>query len=229
MPQKTSSRPRKPAKSRKKTPPLTTRARRIVRGLRKLYPDADCALHHSNALELLVATILSAQCTDERVNQVTPQLFRRYPTAGDYADADPAELEERIRPTGFFRNKAKSIMGLGRGLVDAHGGEVPDRMEDLVELPGVGRKTANVLLGTWFGQPAIPVDTHVTRLVNRLELTGEKDAVKIEFVLQKLLPKKDWTFCSHAWIWHGRRVCKARKPACESCGIAPDCPFPAKR
>jgi endonuclease-3 len=229
MPKKTSSKPRKAPKSRRKPSPLATRARRIVRGLRKLYPDADCALHHSDALELLVATILSAQCTDERVNQVTPQLFRRYPTANDYAEADPAELEERIRSTGFFRNKAKSIMGLGRALVDAHGGEVPDRMEELVELPGVGRKTANVLLGTWFGQAAIPVDTHVTRLANRLELTSEKDAVKIEFVLQDLLPKKDWTFSSHALIWHGRRVCKARKPACEDCGIASDCPFPARR
>jgi endonuclease-3 len=224
MPKKTRSKPRRAAPTAERA-----RARKVVRGLRKLYPDADCALHHESALELLVATILSAQCTDERVNQVTPQLFRRYPTAVDYAEADPAELEERIRPTGFFRNKAKSISSLGRALVERHGGKVPDRMEDLVELPGVGRKTANVLLGTWFDQAAIPVDTHVSRLVQRLELTRETDAVKIEFALQGLLPKKDWTFTSHALIWHGRRVCKARKPACELCAIAPDCPFPSRR
>ena len=207
---------------------LVLRARRIVRGLRKLYSDADCALEHTNALELLVATVLSAQCTDERVNRVTPQLFRRYTTAEAYAETDLAELEQRIKPTGFFRNKARSIRGLGRALVEHHGGEVPDSMEQLVKLPGVGRKTANVLLGTWFGQPAIPVDTHVTRLANRLELTGERDAVKIEFALQELLPKKDWTFTSHALIWHGRRVCRARKPSCETCTLARDCSFPTK-
>ncbi len=207
----------------------TTRAGRLIRDLRRLYPDSDCALHHSNALELVVATILSAQCTDERVNQVTPSLFKRYPTAADYATADVAELEQLIRSTGFFRNKTKSIIGLGQGLAQHHDGEVPDRMEDLVKLPGVGRKTANVLLGTWFGQPAIPVDTHVTRLTNRLELTDETDAVKIEFALQELMPRKDWTFSSHALIWHGRRVCKARKPACEICGLVANCPFAAKR
>jgi len=202
-------------------------AAKVVTRLRRLYPDSDCALNHGSALELLVATILSAQCTDERVNQVTPALFTRYPGAADYAEAEASELEALIRSTGFFRNKTKSILGLGRALVNEHGGEVPDRMEDLVQLPGVGRKTANVLLGTWFGKPAIPVDTHVTRLSRRLGLTEEKDAVKIEFALQKLLPEKDWTFTSHALIWHGRRVCKARKPACDACAIAPDCPFPA--
>jgi len=206
---------------------LRQQARRVVTHLRRLYPDSDCALNHTTALELLVATILSAQCTDERVNQVTPALFTRYPAAADYAEADPAELETLIRPTGFFRNKGKSILGLGRALVAQHGGEVPDRMEELVELPGVGRKTANVLLGTWFGRPAIPVDTHVTRLSRRLGLTEEKDAVKIEFALQELFPEEDWTFTSHALIWHGRRVCKARAPACDACAIAPDCPFPA--
>ncbi len=206
----------------------TARAGRLIRGLRQLYPDSDCALHHSNALELLVATILSAQCTDVRVNQVTPSLFQRYPTAGDYATADVAELEQLIRSTGFFRNKTKSIIGLGQGLVQQHDGEVPDRMEELIQLPGVGRKTANVLLGTWFGQPAIPVDTHVTRLTNRLGLTEETNAVKIEFALQELFARKDWTFSSHALIWHGRRVCKARNPACEICGLAADCPFPVK-
>jgi len=205
---------------------LQARARRIVRGLRKLYPDSDCALEHHNALELLVATILSAQCTDVRVNLVTPALFRRFPGAADYADADPAELEDHVRSTGFFRNKARSLKNLGRMLVDDHGGEVPDRMEELVRLPGVGRKTANVLLGSWFGRAAIPVDTHVTRLSGRMELTRETDAVKIEFALQELLPRKDWTFSSHALIWHGRGVCKARTPDCERCSIRPDCPFP---
>jgi len=200
------------------------RARKIVRGLRKSYADADCALHHQNALELLVATILSAQCTDERVNQVTPGLFRRYPTAADYSAADPAELEDWIRSTGFFRNKAKSILGLGQALVERHGGEVPDEMESLVELPGVGRKTANVVLGSWFGKPAIPVDTHVTRLSNRLGFTRQKNAVKIESELQELIPRKDWTFASHALIWHGRRICKARRPDCDACTLRGDCP-----
>jgi endonuclease-3 len=207
----------------------STRARRIIRKLRRLHGDADCALIHTDALELLVATILSAQCTDERVNKVTPALFRRYPDAAAYAAAERTEVEALIRSTGFFRNKTKSILGLGCALIDKHGGVVPDNMDDLFKLPGVGRKTANVLLGTWFGKPAIPVDTHVTRLSNRLGLTTETDAVKIEFALQKLLSKKDWTFSSHALIWHGRRVCKARNPACERCTLADDCPFPAQR
>jgi len=206
------------------------RAGRILAGLHRLYPDADCALRHDDALQLLVATILSAQCTDERVNQVTPQLFRRYPTAADYAEAEAGELEERIRPTGFFRNKARSLRNLGRALVDRHGGRVPDDMERLVALPGVGRKTANVVLGTWFGVPGITVDTHVARLTrDRLALTGETDPVKIELDLQRILPRDEWTFGSHALIWHGRRVCKARRPDCVSCGIAADCPYPATR
>jgi endonuclease-3 len=191
-----------------------------------MYTDADCALHHSRALELLVATILSAQCTDARVNQVTPALFRRYPTAQDYAEAESAELEELIRSTGFFRNKARSLKGLGKALVERYDGAMPDRMDLLVELPGVGRKTANVLLGTWYGEPAIPVDTHVTRLANRLGWTTIKDAVKIEQQLMELLPRKDWTFSSHALIWHGRQVCAARKPRCEDCPLRPDCPYP---
>ncbi len=202
------------------------RARRIVRGLHRLYPDADCALHHRSAFELLVATILSAQCTDERVNQVTPVLFRRYPAAAALAAAKLPELEDLIRPTGFFRNKARSLVKLGQALVERHGGEVPDRMELLVKLPGVGRKTANVLLGTWFGVPGIAVDTHVKRLTHRrLELTAETDPVKIELALQRLLPEKDWTFASHALIWHGRRVCNARKPDCAACGIRHECFF----
>jgi len=202
------------------------RARRIVRGLRKLHSDADCALNHQNALQLLVATILSAQCTDERVNRVTPELFRRYPDAASLAETDIGELEERIRSTGFFRNKARSLKNLGRALADSHDGKVPDTMEQLVELPGVGRKTANVMLGTWFGKPAIPVDTHVTRLSGRLGLAVAKDAVKIERELQELLPENEWTFSSHALIWHGRRVCKARHPACETCALFKECPYP---
>jgi endonuclease-3 len=203
------------------------RARRIVRRLRRMYPDADCALHHGDALQLLVATILSAQCTDERVNQVTPTLFREFPDARAYAEADPAHLEDRIRPTGFFRNKTRALIGLGSALVDRHGGRVPDSMDELVLLPGVGRKTANVVLGTWFGKPALPVDTHVTRVANRLELTSHPtDAVKIERDLQQVLPRSAWTFTSHALIWHGRRICRARRPACESCGLRPDCPWP---
>ncbi|HKQ60648.1 MAG TPA: endonuclease III [Candidatus Polarisedimenticolaceae bacterium] len=200
------------------------RARRLARGLQRLHPDAHCALTHAGPLELLVATILSAQCTDERVNRVTPELFRRYRSAGDYAAADPSELERRIMPTGFFRNKARALIALGSALVERHGGEVPSTMDALVELPGVGRKTANVLLGTWFGKPAITVDTHVTRLSRRMGLTAETDPVKIEQELQQLLPPAQWTFTSHALIWHGRRVCQARRPDCPGCALRDDCP-----
>jgi len=202
------------------------RARRIVRGLKHLHPDAECALRHTDALQLLMATILSAQCTDERVNGVTPALFRVYPDAHALADAEPEQLEELIRATGFFRAKARSLKGLGQALVATHDGQVPETMDELVKLPGVGRKTANVILGTWFGQPAITVDTHVARLSGRLGLTKQRDAVKIERDLQQILPSEDWTATSHALIWHGRRVCKARKPACETCGLRRDCPFP---
>jgi endonuclease-3 len=205
------------------------RAARLVAGLSALYPDADCELTHHSALELLVATILSAQCTDQRVNLVTPSLFERYRSAADYARADAAELEPLIHSTGFFRNKAKSIIGLGQALVERHGGEVPQSMDELVKLPGVGRKTANVILGTWFHLPAIPVDTHVQRLAARMGLTGETDPVKIELALQRLLPEDQWSFASTALIWHGRRVCLARNPRCESCPLAPDCPFPQCR
>ena len=198
---------------------------RIVRRLKKLYPDSRTELAHGSALQLLVATILSAQCTDERVNQVTPALFARYKTAADFASADSLELESLIRPTGFFRNKAKSVIGLGRALVAEHRGKVPDRMEDLVKLPGVGRKTANVLLGSWFDRPAIPVDTHVIRVSGRLGLTRSTDPVEIEQDLAAILPERDWTFTSSALIWHGRRVCYARNPECERCALLPDCPF----
>jgi len=202
------------------------RAGRLLRGLRKLYADADCALHHKSAPELLVATILSAQCTDERVNQVTPRLFAKYKDARAYADADPDELEDLVRTTGFFRNKTRSILGLGRGLVERHGGKVPPDMDDLVKLPGAGRKTANVLPGRWYGLPGITVDTHVKRLSGRMGLTGETDPVKIGFALQEVFPEKDWTFASHALIWHGRQVCNARRPECDRCGLRSDCPFP---
>lgn len=208
------------------TAELKRRVRRVLAKLHRLYPDGTCALNHRSALELLAATILSAQCTDERVNLVTPALFRRYRKAADYAMADENELAELIRSTGFFRNKTRSLIGLGRALVERHAGKVPDTMEALFELPGVGRKTANVVLGTWFSQPAIPVDTHVKRLSGRLAFTGETDPVKIEFELQKLFPKKEWTFSSHALIWHGRRVCFARKPDCGNCPLRSDCPFP---
>ena len=212
----------------KPRPALRARAARIVAGLHALYPEATCALHHGNALQLLVATILSAQCTDERVNQVTPALFRAYPDARALATADTAELEALIRPTGFFRNKARSLMGLGRALEEHHGGRVPDTMEELSALPGVGRKTANVVLGTWFGKPAIPVDTHVTRLTGRLELTRETDPVRIEHDLMALLPEKEWTYTSHALIWHGRKICKALRPNCPACGLRRDCPWPSR-
>jgi len=205
-----------------------TRAKRLIRSLGELYANADCALHHENALQLLVATILSAQCTDERVNQVTPKLFKKYKDARAYAAADPDELEELVRTTGFFRNKTRSILGLGRALVECHNGEVPSEMDELIKLPGVGRKTANVLRGTWFGLPGITVDTHVKRLSGRLGLTDETDPVKIEFALQKVLSEEDWTFASHAIIWHGRRVCRARKPDCDRCTLRPDCPFPER-
>ena len=202
------------------------RALRIAHALRDLHPDAGCALRHGSALELLVATILSAQCTDERVNRVTPGLFRAYPDAAAYANADPARLEEAIRPTGFFRSKARALIATGRALVDRHGGEVPDRMEDLARLTGVGRKTANVVLGTWYGRPAIFVDTHVKRLAGRLGLTGHSDPDRIERDLMDLLPEDLWTATAHALIHHGRRVCSARSPRCDACGLRVDCPFP---
>jgi len=204
------------------------RVARLVAGLKRLYPDADCELRHGSSLELLVATILSAQCTDQRVNTVTPGLFARYKTTRDYASADIAEVEALVHSTGFFRNKAKAIIGLSRALLDRHGGEVPDSMDDLVKLPGVGRKTANVLLSVWFHEPAIPVDTHVVRLVSRLGLTKETDPVGIEFALRKILPESEWSFVATALIWHGRRVCFARNPSCDACALRRDCPFPKR-
>ena len=189
------------------------------------YPDATTALDWEDPLELLVATILSAQTTDVRVNAVTPTLFAKYPTAADYAEADPAELEEDIRPTGFFRNKAKSLRGMARALVEDHGGEVPRTMDELVALPGVGRKTANVVLGNAFGRDeGVVVDTHVRRLSNRLGFTAQNDPEKIEKDLMQTVPKRDWTVFSHLLILHGRSVCKARKPACGDCIVNDLCP-----
>jgi endonuclease-3 len=190
-----------------------------------LYPDAHCALDFTNAFELLCATILSAQCTDKRVNLVTPALFARYPDAASLAAARPEELEELIRSTGFFRSKAKSLIGMATGLVERHGGEVPADMEALTALPGVGRKTANVILGNAFGRnDGIVVDTHVTRLSNRLALTSESDAVKIEQALLPLFPQERWTMVSHLLIEHGRQVCDARKPRCGECVLSDVCP-----
>ena len=200
------------------------RARRMARKLAEIHPDAHCELDHRNALELAVATILSAQCTDVRVNEVTPNLFARYPTAAGYAGADRAELEELIRPTGFFRNKTDSLIKLGQALVARHGGEVPGTLDELVKLPGMGRKTANVILGNAFGVPGITTDTHFIRLTRRWHWTKETDPVKIEHAVAALIPKPDWTMLSHRVIFHGRRVCHARKPACGACTLAGDCP-----
>ena len=202
----------------------TRRARRIDRALAERYPDAHCELDFRSPLELLVATVLSAQTTDVRVNLTTPALFARFPTAADYAAADPEELEEILRPTGFFRAKARSVTGLGRALVDRHDGQVPARMVDLVALPGVGRKTANVVLGNAFGVPGLPVDTHVLRVSRRMGLTREEDPVTVERDLCALLPPREWTMFSHRVIAHGRRTCHARRPACGACPIQRWCP-----
>ncbi|RSZ64439.1 endonuclease III [Corynebacterium hylobatis] len=202
----------------------TRRARRINRVLAQIHPDAHCELDHRNPLELAVATVLSAQTTDVRVNQVTPELFRRYPTAAAYAAAEPAELEEILRPLGFFRAKTKSLIGLGEALVARFDGQVPTALEDLVSLPGVGRKTALVVRGNAFGLPGLAVDTHVTRLAGRLMLTEATDPLRIEQALCAQIEKKEWTMFSHRLIFHGRRVCHARRPDCVSCGIARDCP-----
>jgi endonuclease-3 len=201
------------------------RTEEILARLKAEYPESRCALDFRNPLELLVATILSAQCTDKRVNMVTPELFRRCPTAADYARIPSAELEELIRSTGFYRNKARSLRGMGQALVDEHDGEVPSEMEALLRLPGVARKTANVVLGNAFGiDEGVVVDTHVNRLSNRLALTTEKNPVKIERDLMTLVPRSDWTLWSHLLIDHGRAVCKARRPDCEGCVLLDRCP-----
>src|SRR3712207_86579 len=197
----------------------------VITRLKREYPDADTELNWRNPLELLVATMLSAQTTDVRVNMVTDHLFDRYRTAEDYAAADPAQLEEDIRPTGFYRNKARALQGMARALIERHGGEVPRTMADLVALPGVGRKTANVVLGNAFGvDEGIVVDTHVRRVSNRLGLTEEGDPEKIEQDLMQVVPEEDWTIFSHLLIFHGRRVCKARRPDCPGCVLNDHCP-----
>jgi len=194
------------------------------------YPGASCALRHENALQLLVATILSAQCTDKRVNEVTKPLFEKYPTVHDFADANLAELEEDVRPTGFFRNKAKAIKSMAEALVEKHGGEVPHTMEELLELRGVARKTANVVLGNVYGiNDGIVVDTHVNRLANRLGLTTETTPEKVERDLMELVPRDDWTIISHRLIDHGRAVCSARKPKCVECVLNDICPSANER
>jgi len=204
------------------------RADAVVALLADLYPDARCALTHENAYQLLVATILSAQCTDERVNMVTPAVFARYPTPAALARADTEELEELIRSTGFFRSKAKNLIGMGQGVEARFGGEIPTDLDDFVTLPGVGRKTGNVVRSVWYGMPGLPVDTHVTRLSHRLRLTAEDDPVKIEADLGAMVPPAEWGMLSLRLIEHGRRVCDARKPRCNACALAGICPSAGK-
>jgi endonuclease III len=203
----------------------TARTRKLIAGLQTAYPTAHCELNFSNPLELLIATILSAQCTDKRVNIVTETLFKKYRTAAAFAEADVAELEQAVKTAGFYRNKAKSIKSAARSIVEKHAGNVPRTMEELIELGGVGRKTANVVLGNAFNiNVGVVVDTHVARLSFRLGLTGETDPVKIELALVKLVPQEQWTLFSHLLIWHGRRRCFARNPDCEDCEIKALCP-----
>ena len=237
---KTRAKKKKPAVAKKKAAPNAAKAARfaresaaakqkrtleILRRLHAEYPDARCSLTFRNPYQLLVATILSAQCTDERVNQVTPALFRRYPEPADLAEAKPEELEELIKSTGFFRNKTRNLLGMSNAVTERHGGVVPDEMNALVDLPGVGRKTANVVLGNAFGKAeGVVVDTHVTRLSQRLGLTAHSDAVKIELDLMDLVPGAEWTIVAHLFIDHGRAVCKAPTPRCEVCVLNDICP-----
>jgi len=200
------------------------RVRQIMEGLDRMYPDATCALTHRSAWELVVATILSAQCTDVRVNMVTPGLFEKYPTVQDFAALEPEQLEPDIRSTGFFRNKSKSVVGAARKIVSDFGGEVPQTMNELLTLPGVARKTANVVLGTWFKKnEGVVVDTHVTRISRRWEFTANEDAQKIEQDLMRIIPRERWTDFSHQVIWHGRKLCVARSPKCADCGLEKLC------
>ena len=204
-------------------------AEKIIEELDRLYPDAGCSITYSTPLQLLVATQLAAQCTDERVNIVTKELFKKYKTAADFANADLKTLEQEIRPTGFFRNKAKNIRECCRTIIEKYKGEVPDSMEKLLTLPGVGRKTANVILGNIYNIPGIVVDTHAKRLSNRLGLTGEQDPVKIEFDLMKIIPREKWSKFSNQLVFHGRAVCKARNPNCEECTLRPYCVYGKKK
>lgn len=217
---------RDPERTEKTVPsPAEAKVHDILALLDALYPRAHCSLDFRNPLQLLVATILSAQCTDERVNQVTPTLFAKYPDARSFAEAPLEDLEEAIRPTGFFRNKAKSIQGCCRILHERFGGEVPADLETLVQLPGIGRKTANVVLGNSFDIPGIVVDTHVSRVTQRLGLTNHKDPEKIEFDLMALIPRDHWVKFCHQIIHHGRQICQARKPRCEICPLRPHCDY----
>ena len=210
---------------RESTEELKTRTREIIRRLKRVYPGAKCSLNHSNPFELLVATILSAQCTDERVNIVTADLFRKYTKPEDYLKVSPRELEKDIQSTGFFRNKTKSIQGASKVLTEQYDGQVPQTMDELLELPGVARKTANVVLGNAFGIKAgVVVDTHVTRLSHRLNFTQQKTAEKIEKDLIEIVPKKDWVIFPHLMIYHGRKICRARNPLCADCQIEKFCP-----
>jgi endonuclease III len=208
---------------------IKQRMARIQAKLHQAMPNAKVELDHRNPLQLLIATILSAQCTDQRVNQVTPALFRRYPDAAHYVKADPTELERLIMPTGFYRSKTRSLIGTGKMLLERFGGKVPQTMEELVQLPGVGRKTANVLLGTCFGQPAVVVDTHVKRVAHRLRLTESEDPEVIEQDLQRTMPVDQWTLGSERLLLHGRYVCVAKRPKCEQCPIYTDCSWEGKR
>jgi endonuclease III len=208
---------------------IKQRMARIQAKLHQAMPNAKVELDHRNPLQLLIATILSAQCTDQRVNQVTPALFRRYTEAAHYAKADPTELERLIMPTGFYKSKTRSLIGTGKMLLERFGGKVPQTMEELVQLPGVGRKTANVLLGTCFGQPAVVVDTHVKRVAHRLRLTESEDPEVIEQDLQRMIPIDQWTLGSERLLLHGRYVCVAKRPKCEQCPIYTDCSWEGKR
>ncbi len=216
--------PRPPRATAGAAAEAAARAPAILAGLERLYPDADCELVHVDPFQLLVATILSAQTTDRAVNQVTPGLFARFPEARALAVADPLEVEPLIATIGLFRNKARSVVGAARALVELHGGAVPREREALEALPGVGRKTASVVLSTAFREPALAVDTHVIRLAGKLGLSAATDPRRIEDDLTRLFPRERWGFVSHALIWHGRRVCEARAPRCETCGLAPHCP-----
>jgi endonuclease-3 len=229
-PARAKAKPAKSAKAAKAVKPVReagTDPKRVAAILAKLdeaYPNATCELNHKNAFELLIATILSAQCTDVRVNQVTETLFKKYPDPKAFAYATPSELELEIRPTGFFRNKTKSVMGASKAIIERFGGEVPRTMDEILTLPGVARKTANVVLGTAYGIPSgIVVDTHVQRIANRLDLTRNEDPKKIEQDLMQVMPKERWIQFSHQIIWHGRRVCQARKPKCAECNLEPLC------
>ncbi len=200
------------------------RALEIIKGLEKKFPEAQIELNFQNPIQLVVATILSAQCTDKRVNMVTPALFKKYKTEKDFANANVKTFEKEIHSTGFYRAKTKNIIGCMKGIIKHFGGKVPNRMEDLITLPGIGRKTANVVLGNIFGIPGLVVDTHMRRIANRLGLTNKQDPGKIEFELNEIVPKKDWTLFSHLIIWHGRRTCFARKPKCTDCIVNTLCP-----